>query len=730
MLGKGRMNLIRIISLFLTILLLSCTSQPKGGLDANKSAIGGERRGLELTKKTIVTDATKRTALVIGNSDYSRISGLKNPVNDATDLAEKLKRLNFKLVNNQALLNANKREIKLAVREFKQLLKQGGVGVFFYAGHGMQINGTNYLIPLGTDFQSKADVENDAIKLNWVLAELEDAANPINFILLDACRDNPFRGFRGGSKGLAESRAPVGSLISFATSPGSVARDGLGERNSPYTKGLLAALDQKGLEVLSMFKAVRRSVKNSTYNKQVPWESHSLTEDIYLNGKPVNKALEQEVVLKQLREIREQQRVTEKQLQQAQKQQQIAQNAVQKKQADSALAQARATAKRIRAQAKSIGVNIEPSVLEQSTKNDFEKALLYERQQFMLVKQKNDDTTDYAQAKIAHTVEGYLRYLKNCSSPCAYSDQAEEGYKLVLIELDVAAFDSAKKQNSIAGYRYYLQKCNSVCAYQKIAQNNLKIVKKFTMQVKQDAEYYVQALKIATAPALAAYLTSCQVCLEAKGVKGDWHSSVIKQLPTRALKVLTKKSVQKTAMLAKEIIDRGVFYDNKDGTVTDLRTGLQWMRCSLGQVWENNACMGEIKKYKFKSGLFGAGDDLGDALAGFRYAEHSDWRVPNIKELNSLVYCSNGKKIIYGKNGYESIESEGSYGCNSDVRENYVSPTIMPGLFPNTSRDEYWSMSIDGGDLDSAWLLDFGDGYDGSFDRRDRHYVRLVRDSQ
>jgi uncharacterized caspase-like protein len=143
---------------------------------------------------------------------------------------------------------------------------------------------------------------------------------------LDACRDNPFKSFRGGSKGLAESRAPVGSLISFATSPGSVASDGVGQRNSPYTAGLLQALDQKGLEVLSLFKSVRRSVKKSTQNQKVTWESHSLTDDIYFNGLPVNKAAEQQAVLEQLKQIRAQQKQTEQQLARALKQQELATN--------------------------------------------------------------------------------------------------------------------------------------------------------------------------------------------------------------------------------------------------------------------------------------------------------------------------------------------------------------------------------------------------------------------
>jgi len=200
----------RLVLLLFIILLNACTQKSELQIQDNNTAIK-QTLSTESGRGLQRINSIQRTALIIGNSDYSggySGSPLKNPVNDAQDLATALKKLNFKLIHDEPLLNANKQQIEQAVKDFTQQLQQGDLGLFFYAGHGMQIDGINYLIPLGTEFKSKADVKYKSINLNWLLAELESSQNPVNFILLDACRDNPFRGFRGGQKGLAESRAP------------------------------------------------------------------------------------------------------------------------------------------------------------------------------------------------------------------------------------------------------------------------------------------------------------------------------------------------------------------------------------------------------------------------------------------------------------------------------------------------------------------------------------------
>jgi uncharacterized caspase-like protein len=218
-----------------------------------------------------------RTALIIGNGAYPT-SPLKNPVHDAEDMARLLEKLGFTVVLR---LNADLRNMESAVRDFGRQLNAGGTGVFYYAGHGMQVEGRNYLIPVGARIESESDVRFEALDVGRVLGKMEDAGNGLNIVILDACRDNPFaRAFRSVPSGLARMDAPRGTLIAYATAPGSVAADGTG-RNGIYTQNLLAHMATPGLPVEEVFKRVRNGVIRDTAEKQVPWESSSLTGSFY-----------------------------------------------------------------------------------------------------------------------------------------------------------------------------------------------------------------------------------------------------------------------------------------------------------------------------------------------------------------------------------------------------------------------------------------------------------------
>jgi len=159
------------------------------------------------------------------------------------------------------------------------------------------------------------------------------------------------------------------------------------------------------------------------------------------------------------------------------------------------------------------------------------------------------------------------------------------------------------------------------------------------------------------------------------------------------------------------------YRDNQDGTVTDLHTGLQWKRCSEGQTWNGSTCTGEPNKYTWKSATY----------LPRLFADHSDWRLPTIEELNTLVYCSNGKQRKFKWSGYFGIEHEGSVGCKSRTRGEYQSPTIDTQAFPYTSTEKYWSASPYKADADRAWGVYFGDGGDGCSDKGNAGSVRLVR---
>jgi hypothetical protein len=215
--------------------------------------------------------AEQRTALVIGNSAYS--SGpLKNPVNDAADMAAALQKAGFKVTLKK---NASLKDMDDAIENFGNRLKRGGVGLFYFAGHGMQVNGINYLIPIGAKIKKESDVKYEAVDTNRVLDEMANVGNGLNIMMLDACRDNPYaRSFRNAARGLAiVSSAPSGTFISYSTGPGQVARDGDG-RNSPYSAALIQYMKKPGLTIEDVFKDVRRKLRKET--GQVPWELSSL----------------------------------------------------------------------------------------------------------------------------------------------------------------------------------------------------------------------------------------------------------------------------------------------------------------------------------------------------------------------------------------------------------------------------------------------------------------------
>ncbi|MBC8466590.1 MAG: caspase family protein [Deltaproteobacteria bacterium] len=223
----------------------------------------------------------RRTALVIGNGSY-KSAPLRNPVNDAEDMAKTLRKLGFTVIHKQ---NAIQREMEALIRKFGKQLRKGGVGLFYYAGHGFQVNGINYIIPLDAEIREETDVKYEAVDARRVLDAMYNAGNDLNIVILDACRDNPLaRGFRSGSSGLARMDAPKGTIVAYSTSPGKLAFDGKG-RNSPYTAALVDYMDDPGLTIEQVFKKCRRRIDRATNGKQIPWESTSLTGDFYFSTK-------------------------------------------------------------------------------------------------------------------------------------------------------------------------------------------------------------------------------------------------------------------------------------------------------------------------------------------------------------------------------------------------------------------------------------------------------------
>lgn len=225
--------------------------------------------------------AVDRIALVIGNSQYTHTQTLSNPENDAKLMASVLRQRGFQVLEHR---NLGFKEMKRAIKAYTSKLEALGketVGLIFYAGHGVQSAGINYLIPVDAKIDKEGDVEIEAISSQALLSGLRFAGNKLNIIILDACRNNPYRGtFRSAARGFARMDAPVGSLVAFSTAPGTVAADGDG-LNSPYTRALASAMAEPGLKIEDVFKQVRSTVYSQTAGNQVPWESSSIFGDFY-----------------------------------------------------------------------------------------------------------------------------------------------------------------------------------------------------------------------------------------------------------------------------------------------------------------------------------------------------------------------------------------------------------------------------------------------------------------
>jgi formylglycine-generating enzyme required for sulfatase activity len=231
--------------------------------------------------QTVQPKAVRRTALVIGNSSYEQ-GPLRNPANDARAMGNTLKDLGFDVMLRY---NLNLRQMDDAVRDFGQKIKDGGIGLFYFAGHGVQVDGVNYLAPVGARVEKEQDVQFEMLEIGKVTAEMEVAKNGLNILILDACRNNPFmRAFRSQNSGLAPINAPSGTYIAFATAPGTTASDGEGE-NGLYTQELLANLKQPGLRLEDIFIQTRVAVKKKSNDVQVPWENGALEGVVILNGK-------------------------------------------------------------------------------------------------------------------------------------------------------------------------------------------------------------------------------------------------------------------------------------------------------------------------------------------------------------------------------------------------------------------------------------------------------------
>lgn len=238
-------------------------------------------------------NAAKRLALVIGNSAYIHVPQLNNPAHDADLIAKVLIEAEFDVT---VLHDVDQRGMKRALLDFGRKLKQGAeASMFYYAGHGIEVDGINYLVPVDSEMENKEEAELNNISLNALLAQMQGSAVPLNIIVLDACRNNPFSSIRSiGKGGLAPVQAPSGTYVAYATAPGSIAADGDG-KNSPFTKALAESIRQPNLTLERVFKRTREKVLASTAKKQLPFDSSAITGEFYFHGGSVAVQVESNV---------------------------------------------------------------------------------------------------------------------------------------------------------------------------------------------------------------------------------------------------------------------------------------------------------------------------------------------------------------------------------------------------------------------------------------------------
>ncbi len=260
--------------------------------------------------------AAKRIALVVGNAGYTQAGALTNPVNDAADMAKALTAAGFDVILG---LDLDRRAFDEKIRAFSRALEDADDAVLFYAGHGLQVAGRNYLIPIDASLRSERDLDFEAIQLDFVLKQMEVGRDgKTNIVFLDACRNNPLAanlarsmGTRSANvgKGLAEVQTGVGTFIAYSTQPGNVALDGAG-RNSPFTGALAKRISEKGRNLTALMIEVRKEVLKETGGQQVPWDHSALTSDFFFeapaekpDGEPAMTAAEQEVIQARLKAI-------------------------------------------------------------------------------------------------------------------------------------------------------------------------------------------------------------------------------------------------------------------------------------------------------------------------------------------------------------------------------------------------------------------------------------------
>ncbi|MCI5196181.1 MAG: DUF1566 domain-containing protein [Candidatus Electrothrix sp. AW5] len=705
--------------------------------------------------------ASYKVALVIGNGDYEN-RRLKNPVNDANDLSQELGRLGFDVMKRT---NVTHQELDEALIKFKQKIKPGGVALFYFAGHGMQVNGINYLIPIGDPPHAEYQIKHKSVSANMVQEAMESTKSKLNIIILDACRDNPFEKFRSSSrKGLAMMNTVKGMLIMYATDAGSVASDNQQGRNGLFTEKLLETLKIPGLSIEKVFKEIGKKVTNASGGKQEPWLSSKFYDDFYFippktTNRPPDPDPEKSINLGIDKETKTEKTRIGKYIDNG----------------DGTITDTETGLMWKRCAEGLSGKNCEKGKAKEYTWNDAVKRF------------KNVSYANYTDWRLPTIDE--LKTLVYCSKGVKNKKNGECNKGSEIPTINQQAFPNTKYDRwscywsgspgaSNSDFAWYVDFFNgsSINYDRNIDFFAVRLVRSGQPNKDHSAEEEIKIGKYInngngtiTDTKTGLMWKRCPEGLSGKNCeKGkakeyswndavkrfknvsyagydDWRMPTIDELKTLVYcskGVKNKKNGECNKGSTKPTINQkafpnttswppywssspnanysaialyvhfsngnsynvnrnnsyavrlvrsgqspknspqgnpnpgtagkkiGKYIDNRDGTITDTETGLMWKRCPEGLSGEKCE-KGKMEELKW--------NDAVRRSKNIKYAGHSDWRIPTLKELKTLVYCSKG------------VKNKSSGRCNDGSEE----PTINQQAFPNAEKALYvWSESL------------------------------------
>ena len=707
--------------------------------------------------------ANARTALVIGNGAYTKLSALANPGNDARDMASSLTELGFEV---QLLVDASHESIEDAVLDFgEKLHKGGGVGLFYYAGHGVQDQGRNYLIPVEANIRRATQLKRKAVDVGWVLDEMAAANNGLNMVILDACRDNPFAEFRSADRGLAKMEGPKGTFIAYATAPGDVAADGEG-RNGLFTKHLLSAMQQLDQPVELAFKDVVKAVSDESRGRQTPFITSSLTGDFYFNPAGANQIpdAEQLITLTLRSNVYDDQvyingayagqtkLVT--QLAAGWHDIEVRKSGYRTYSARLLLDKDQTIRARLQrgtdpapqpatTQAAVPAPVPQPAPPAKTTPSTIDGLSLDD---WLLVYGDNTITTA--------NLDKIIAYEQQHGGNAASRSYINKGLQVALA--DVHSADDLLEYQSKFGYlpgapAQIEERLTELLEAGASRQDLIRLRAQFpaseTLRLQLAGEYHRAQLFDAAAgeyqswlgltdsshPQRKQVLEDMLAAREGRRLFNQVSATAVSQSQLIKLIGSTHSEYTKLDAYGYELPSSAKSWacvlDNRSGLIWEVKTddggardkdnkyrwggkgvsskALQWVKNSPGNKYPESRRNGKGDIYNDWNKLVDAANS--DQLCGF-----SDWRVPDLYQLASLVRCRGGN--------YKNLDK----GCSGS----YQKPTIDTEYFPNTHSSSYWSASPDANYSDGAWLLSFGYGGDGGSGRDYTLRVRLVRSGQ